>query len=176
MKQDLEKYLKTNRFKLDAEQPDDDSIWEGIREGMNKKRNILPIWFWKVSAIFIFSVFIGYYTINKINENKRIVVTLADISDDLGKQEAELKHLVNLKWETVKPLLTTENQDIQFLLDEMKDLDEVYKTYQNDLKFSTANEEIITALLDYYQKKMRILNRILHEIQKQNNHEKAITL
>jgi hypothetical protein len=81
-----------------------------------------------------------------------------------------------LKWEELQPLLPEQKTDIQFLLDELNELDEVYITYQQDLEDSGANEQIVTALLDYYQKKMRILNRILHEIQKQQNHENSISI
>lgn len=176
MKQDLEKYLKTNRSKLDVEEPDEDSIWQGIKGGMDKKARTLPWWFWKIAAIFIFAVSISYFAINQNKKEQVIIYSIADLSDEFGKQEAELKQLVNLKWEEVKPLLNEENSEIQFLLNQMNELDEVYKSYQNDLGISDANEEIINALLDYYQKKMRILNRILHEIQKQNNHEETITL
>lgn len=175
MKKNLEKYLKENRLRLDVEKPDDDSVWEGIRGGMQNKRQTSANWFWKVAAIFILIVSGTYFVVNETNDEAPVKITLADISDDLGKQEAELKQLVNLKWEEIEPQIPEQNSDIQFLLNEMKELDKVYETYQNDLGNLDANEAIISALLDYYQKKIRILNRLLHEIQKQENHE-TITL
>lgn len=54
MQENLEKYLKKNRLRLDADKPDNDAIWEGIRNGMDKKKNIMPTIFWKVAAILIF--------------------------------------------------------------------------------------------------------------------------
>lgn len=176
MQINLEKYLKENRLKLDSDEPDNDAIWEGIRSGMNKKQNILPTWFWKVAAIFIFLISGTYFIINETKEDKSNRISLADISTELGKQEAEFKQLVNLKWEEIEPLLNKGNTDIQFLLDELKGLDEVYNSYESDLGNTDANEEIINALLDYYQKKIRILNRILHEIQKQKSHEKTFSI
>ena len=176
MKQNLEKYLKENRLKLDVDEPDKHSIWERIKGGIDKKNHILPNWFWKVAAIFIFIVSGTYFIINETKEDKVVLVTIADVSENFGKQEAELIHLVNLKWEEVQPLIPKNNNDLQFLLDELNELDEVYKTYQNDLGNSDANEQIITTLLDYYQKKIRILNRLLHEIQKQQNHENSISI
>ncbi|NQU52036.1 MAG: hypothetical protein HQ522_05810 [Bacteroidetes bacterium] len=176
MKENLEKYLKENRLKLDADKPDNDAIWEGIRNGMDKKQNVMPTLFWKVAAILIFIISGTYFNVNKTKQDKIVIVTLADVSKELGNQETELKQLVNLKWEEIKPLLPKEKNDIQFLLDELNELDEVYNTYQQDLGNSGADEQIVTALLDYYQKKIRILNRILHEIQKQQDHENTITL
>jgi len=176
MKQNIEKYLNENRTKLDVEEPDIDSVWEGIRAVKDKKRNILPVWFWKVAALFIFLVSGTYFMINETKEENKIIISLADISEELGKQESDLKQLVNLKWEEVAPLLNEENTDIKFLLEELNELDTFYNSYEKDLGTTDANEEIVTVLLDYYQKKIRILNRILHEIQKQQSHENTITI
>jgi len=176
MKTNLEKYLKENRFRLDTDKPDNDVIWEGIRTGLDKKQNKFPDWFWKVAAILIFAVSTTYFVINETNKNQSKIVSLADISAELGKQEAELQGIVQVKWKEIEPLLTEENAQIHFLLDEIQDLDEVYKAYQTDLGISDAQEQIVTVLLDYYQKKIKILNRLLHEIQKQEKHENTITL
>lgn len=176
MKQDLEKYLKENRLKLDADNPDDESIWAGIQGGMDKKKYTLPQWFWKVAAIFIFLVSATYFILNETQNKQVVVLTLADVSQELGSQENELKKMVDLKWEEVKPLLEDGSSDLQFLLDEMKSLDEIYETYQNDLAKIGPNEDIVNAMLDYYQKKIKILNRLLHEIQKQDSHENNISI
>ena len=104
------------------------------------------------------------------------MVTLADVSQELGRQEAELKLIADRKWEEIKPLLPTGNNELQFLLDELKELDVVYATYREDLYKTGVNEQITQVLLDYYEKKIRILNRLLLEIQKQKNCEKTVTL
>ena len=176
MKQDLEKYLKKNRLKLDAERPEADVIWEGIRSGMDKKAKFSLSWLWKVAAIFIFIISATYFIINEIKTKQITIVSLADVSEDLGKQEAELKLIVDRKWEEIKPLLPKEKANLQFLLDELNELDKNYKTYEEDLSETGVNEYIITALLDYYEKKIKILSRLALEIEKQKNHETIITI
>lgn len=177
MKEDLEKYLKSNRLKLDVEEPEVDLIWEGVKHDLHQKKNAVPQWFWKVAAIFIFVVSASYFIINESSKKQVILVNLADISDDLGNQEAQLQQLVDLKWDEVQKNIPEENQAFQFLLDEMKSLDEVYSTYQKDLNSTLNNEPVIRAMLDYYEKKIRLLNRLLSEIEKEKYHdEKTITL
>jgi len=172
MKQDLEKYLKEQRLRLDVEEPEHDIVWEGIRSGLqqNKKQG-LPQWFWKVAAIFIFVVLATYFMVNETSEKRVVVVTLSDISQELGNQEAQLKQVVKTKWEEVQKELPEKNADLQFLLDELNDLDEIYATYQKDLNNTIDNEPVIYAMLDYYEKRIRVLNRILMEIDKQKHHE-----
>ncbi len=177
MKQNLEKYLKEQRLRLDVEEPEHDIVWEGIRSGLqqNKKQG-LPQWFWKVVAIFIFIVSATYFVVNETSEKQVVVVTLSDISKELGTQEAQLKQVVNAKWAEVQKELPEKDTNLQFLLDELNDLDEIYATYQKDLNNTIDNEPVIYAMLDYYEKKIRVLNRILMEIDKQKHHETTVTL
>ncbi|MBK6285027.1 MAG: hypothetical protein IPF54_22435 [Draconibacterium sp.] len=133
-------------------------------------------WFWKIAAVFLFGVLITYGVVKESTKQQVVIVTLADISKDLRQQEAELKLIVDKKWEEIKPLSAAEKTQFQFLLDELNELDKIYNTYEKDLYEIGKNEQIINALLDYYEKKIRILNRLSLEIQKQKNHEKTVTL
>jgi hypothetical protein len=87
-----------------------------------------------------------------------------------------LKQVVTKKWEELQPLTAEEKSEFGFLLDELKELDKVYKTYEEDLYKTGENEQIINALLDYYEKKIRLLNRLSMEIEKQKNYETTIEL
>lgn len=177
MKQNIEKYLKEQRLKLDVEEPEQDIIWEGIRSGLHdKKRNTLPDWFWKVAAIFIFVISATYFVVNETSEKQIVVVQLSDISNDLGEQENQLKQLVDLKWNQVQQQLPEGNTDLQFLLDELNELDKIYTIYQKDLNQTINNEPVIRAMLDNYEKRIKILNRLVLEIEKQKRDEKTVIL
>ncbi len=175
MKKDLEKILQEKRLRLDVEEPEADLIWEGIRSGLHKKKT-LPDWFWKVAAIFIFAVSATYFVVNETTKKQVVIVSLSDISTDLGNQEQLLQQMVNLKWNEVKNQLPTNNSEINFLLDEFKELDGIYASYQQDLNQTLDNEPVIRAMLDNYEKKIKILNRLLMEIEKQKYYEKTTTL
>ncbi len=166
MKQDLEKILREKRLKLDVEEPENDLIWEGIRSGLQRKRQ-LPEGYWKVAAILILLMSATYFITNERLKKEIVVLTLSDISADLGSQEQSLKQQVNLKWEEVEKQLPGDNPEIQFLLTQLNDLDGIYASYQQDLNRTLDNEPVIHAMLDYYEKKIRILNRLLMEIEKQ---------
>ncbi len=171
MKMKIEKYLKQNRLKLDYETPNDDFIWKGIKKEIRPQKSILPDWTWKAVAIFLLGVLLTYVVVKENQDDKVMIVTLADISKDLGEKEAELKRVVNKKWEEIQPLTTEEKSEFGFLIDELHELDKVYKTYEEDLNKTGGNEQIINALLDYYEKKIRLLNRLSMEIEKQKNYE-----
>lgn len=176
MKMDIEKYLKKNRLKLDADEPDDAKIWNEIRKKTGTVKSVQGSWFWKIAAVFLFGVLITYVVVKKTQKDRIVIVTLADISKDLGNQEAELKQIVDTKWKEIEPLTAEQKSEFQFLLDELTELDTIYSTYEKDLYTTGENEQIIPVLLDYYQKKIRILNRLALEIQKQKNNENNVTL
>lgn len=173
MKQDLEKYLAEKRFQLDADQPDETLLWEGIRAGIGRQRRFTVNHLWKVAAIFLLGVLVTYIAIDNSKSSYRYR-SLADVSSELGRQEAELRQQADQKWDEVKPQLVSSNSQYQFLLDELKELNKIQKVYLSDLNELGANEEIIRVLLDYHEKKIKILDRLLLEIQKQKNHEKQI--
>ena len=168
MKKNLEKYLKKKRSTLDVDTPDDDLLWQGIQSGMHKKRTLNAAIFWKVAAIFLLVVSTTYVVYNETNKSKFAV--LANVSPELKKQEAELIDTAQAKWKLIKTSGSDLSQ-LQFLLEELDQLDEIYASYKSDLKEDGANEFIVRALLDYHAKKIRILDNILHEIEKQNKDE-----
>jgi len=176
MKMELEKYLTKNRLRLDVDEPDDERIWEKINSGLKKDRQLQSNWFWKIAAVFLFGVLTTYVVVKETSKEQVVIITLGDISKELGQREAELKQVVNTKWEEIEPLTQEQKTEFQFLLNELNELDEVYKTYEKDLYITGENEQIINVLLDYYEKKIRILNRLSLEIQKQKNNENNITL
>jgi hypothetical protein len=176
MNLDIEKYLKKNRLRLDAEQPYDDRIWNEIRKEIQKEKTVQSNWFWKIAAVFLFGVLITYIVVKESTKQQVVIVTLADVSKELGQQEAELKLIADKKWEELQPISAKEKSQFQFLFDELNELDNIYKTYEKDLYTVGENEQIINVLLDYYEKKIRILNRLSLEIQKQKNNENTITL
>ncbi|MEZ5104938.1 MAG: hypothetical protein R2757_10620 [Draconibacterium sp.] len=176
MKMELEKYLTKNRLRLDVDEPDNERIWERINSGLKKDRQLQSNWFWKIAAVFLFGVLTTYVVVKETSKEQVVIITLGDISKELGQREAELKQVVNTKWKEIEPLTQEQKTEFQFLLNELNELDEVYKTYEKDLYITGENEQIINVLLDYYEKKIRILNRLSLEIQKQKNNENNITL
>nr|HPR33892.1 hypothetical protein [Prolixibacteraceae bacterium] len=64
---------------------------------------------------------------------------------------------------------------VRMILEELDEYDHTYQQLCTDLNATPNDERVINALLTYYQTKLEILNRIVHEIeskqQKVNSHE-----
>ncbi len=178
MQSDLENFLKEKRGSLDVEQPDDQVIWEGIREKIQETKRMRPgisIRMKRVIAIAaaVFILFsLGYITKDLISQRSmQRQVTLSDISKVLGQRENDYRSLVVLKSNEAKQFSGADNQIIRELFDQLKELDGIYNQSLTDLKKIGYNEKIVNTIFDTYEKKIQILELIILESNKTGSHE-----
>lgn len=183
MSTDLDKYLKENRTKLDVENPDDESIWEGIRSGIQNvstgskkpRRKMIFMRVSNIAAIVLIALLAGYVIndiIGDITLGRKI--TLASISSELGQKEKDYKELISYKEREIGPFDEIENVIVNELVEELNRLDTIYDTVMDDLNRNGYNEKIVNIIFDTYEKKIRILELIIMEtnkIQKYENEE-----
>ena len=180
MSTDLEKYLKNNRDKLDVESPDDSSIWEGIRSNIIKEKTtenrsrgkIILMRFRNIAAVVLIALLAGYVIndiVNNITVNRRI--TLNSIDSNLGKKEREYKELIRYKKQEIGSFDEIDNVIINELIEELNRLDTIYGTIMDDLNKNGYNEKIVNTIFDTYEKKIRILELIILENNKTQEHE-----
>jgi len=180
MSTDLDKYLKENRTKLDVENPDDESIWEGIRSGIQtpgtrSKKPRSKMIFMRVSniaAIVLIALLAGYVIndiIGDITLGRKI--TLANINSELGQKEKDYKELISYKKQEIGPFNEIDNVIVNELVEELNRLDTIYNTVMNDLNRNGYNEKIVNIIFDTYEKKIRILELIIRETNKTQKYE-----
>ena len=180
MSTDLEKYLKENRKKLDVESPDDNSIWEGIRSGIQNERTgseksrgkIILMRFRNIAAIVLIALLAGYVIndiIGNITLNRKI--TLASIDSELAQKEKDYKKLIKYKKHEIGSFDELDNVIIIELIVELDRLDTIYNTVIDDLNKNGYNEKIVNTIFDTYEKKIRILELIILETNKPENNE-----
>ena len=169
---EIEEYIQNIRPMLDTEQPDEEHIWIGISQSLkNQKRNH----YWKyalLAAAMIVIAFAAGYHFTEKSEQHLIFVNL---DPKLAKQEAEFVKLISDYTRQIE----REHFDLEALPttpDILKDMDRLIEAYSSDLRQYGANPELIQTLLDLYEKKIMLLNRMLNEIkiEKENENNKFI--
>jgi hypothetical protein len=176
----LEKYLSSQRKNLDVESPDDSAIWEGIHKGLHKEKRAGKHIMGKSGRIRVrniaaatFILFsLGYIANDIINgkiSDRRI--TLSSIDSELGRREKEYKTLVSFKTKEVRSFTGPRNAVIKELFEEINKLDPIYDQALKDLKELGPNEKVIQTIFDTYEQKIRLLELIIFETNKQNSHE-----
>ncbi len=174
MKSNFEKYLESQHQHLDVEEPDDNLIWEGISNDLNKKRNTKTGLFWKAAAIIIFLVSSTYILYNEfyLSEPDIYHITLSEIEPAYAGKVANYRVDFENKLKLVDAMKPFDTKSLEAFFTELSTLDDMYKEYQEDYSNYGYNEQLLRAMLDYYEKRVRILDRMLMEIQKQKDYEK----
>ena len=182
MASELEKYLLNRREALDVETPEDQLIWEGIRQELQDpvrvrdKRRIL-IRIRNIAAVIILVISVGYMVWDILGD-RRIGsgVSLADIDRSLGDREQEYRSQVSFKEKEVFALNHVDHVIIAELLEEVRRLDAIYEETMKDLEELGYNEQVIQSIFDTYEKKIYLLELIILENNKIKNHEQEKNL
>jgi len=151
-----------------------------------KKRSFSLNVVWKVAAAVIF-VFLavnqGRIWFSADDEN--IVASsgqqemgLASVSPEYEEVEFYYTNAINtglMQWEKMADAGLISEQEQEMMDVELTEFENVYDRLQNDLAASPNDERVINAMLEYYQKKLSLINMIVNKLeevkQKNKNHE-----
>jgi hypothetical protein len=175
MKEDkLEEFIKSRRMDLDVEQADEDLVWEGIQNKRKKSLNygrLALSW----AAILIPLLALGTYLMLESSKSEKPLDTklfsLADLGPEWEAIEESYENEIEQKWTQIEED-TSHAENLQFLFNELQSLDVLHKEYQNNLP-AEMDDRFINTIIDFYEKKSRLLERILKELErtKQQRHE-----
>ena len=166
----IEEYIRKNRNQLDVDQPDEDYLWTGISHSINTKRSrnrFLTLKIAAAAAIVITLSFITYH-VTSLRHNQQLI--LAKIDPNLAKQEAQSQQQIKTYYQVLQKtdydedLLTTNFKDLEYI-------DTLIQKYSDDLSKYGPNPKLLNSLMDLYQKKIKLLDRMLNEIEKNKRYE-----
>lgn len=154
---------------MDVETPPSD-VWGNIRRELKEKNFRV----WKAAAAIFLVTTLGLLVYNfSLQEQVEELASLGDISEEYRKVEnayqAEISQLTNQI--PMNEVLTTE--ELSWMLAEMEALEEINKQYRADIGTGADKELLVQALIDYYEKKIRLLRKLELEINRQKNEERT---
>jgi hypothetical protein len=170
----IEEYIRKNRNQLDVEHPDEDYLWTGISHSISKKKSRSRFLVLKIAAAaaVIIALSVITYQVTSLRNNQQLI--LANIDPDLAKQEAKFQHQIKTYYQVLqktdfdKDQLATSYKDLEYI-------DTLILKYSEDLNTYGPNPKLLNSLMDLYQKKIKLLDRMLNEIEKQKRYENAKT-
>lgn len=180
MNDELKIFTEQHRQAMDIHQLEDvDAMWGDIAARLDKEEAVsgkMP-WgkLWKVAAmlIVICTMAFGYFLNRQRVAIEKNGIALHNISSDLADTEAFYTAQINEKIELIE---VASGALDPLVISQMALLDEEYVSLKNDLKDHADSEEVINAMIEYYRLKLAMLEKILTEIQKNNDHEEALAI
>jgi hypothetical protein len=167
----LESYIKKNRSGLDVEKPDEEYLWTGISQSMSathKRKHILLLRSVAAASVLLILSLTVVFFLNRKDDQPLVFV---NIDPMLADQEVLFKNQITTYTKLIKQTtydasqLATSSREIQFI-------DDLIGYYTKDLKQNGSNPKLVSSLMDLYQKKIMLLERMLNEIEKSKNYEK----
>ncbi len=168
---DIEQQIKDQRHLMDVENPPED-VWDGIRDKWKPKSTSASTLWWKVAAGLFLASSIALLVYNQsLRQQVEQLATLGDISEKYREIENDYKLEINKLSQQVGFDEVALNNEYSWIIDELNQLENVNKEYRKDIGNNADQEQLIDALLDYYEKKIRLLKKLELEINRRQNEE-----
>ena len=181
MKDKLKKFTDQNRDSFESYTLDLDEAWSGIDAKLNElevkglpARQADTKFPWiavlKIAAtiVVVMTLGFGFYMNAQRIEIKTNGIALHNISSELADTEAFYTTQIA---ETIKLIEVSAGGFEPEIRSQIQILDEEYMSLRNDLKDNANSEEVINAMIEYYRLKLAMLEKILDELQKDNDNK-----
>jgi len=153
MLDNLKNHIESNREEFEPFSFDTKKGWKEISPSL-RSSDKWPFWKIMSAAACIILVAAGsIYQLNPKPEN-------TEIAEIENYYQSEINHKITL----VKSQLG----DAQ-VLEDLEEMDKAFAELKSDLKDNVDNEEVIQAMMENYQLKLKILEEILNELEKENS-------
>ncbi len=166
----IEDLIKQNKDKLDVEQPPPE-VWDKIKKDW-KSEPKYSFSYWKVAALVFIStsLVLLFYSLslqNQVNE----LASLGDISEEYETIEKGYQEEITQLESAIPINEVSNNEDLSWLLEEMEVLEEINEMYRRDIGTVADQDQLVNALIDYYEKKIKILRKLELEINRTKKFE-----
>lgn len=156
MKDDLEKYIESQRHTLDAETPRD--LWGGIQAEMLRKKYHNKLIGWRIAASVALLFAVGHLGFDLALKNN----TTPQQNGAFAALEIEYEQEVQQLKKEVKQKGISRNQ-YATLFEQLEYIDKIENEYRTDIPLANNKEKIAEILVDTYEKKIKLLERLLEE-------------
>lgn len=170
---DIEKLITQNKNSLKEQAPNREALWERIEldldDSIEKKTKVVSIWrpLLRIAAmlIVISSIALGSYfygSQSKMASNQPI---------ELVEINAHYVHLINAKLQEVEENDVLSDNEKQAFLNAIEDLQKEADELQKELKKNLDNKMVVSAIVQNYKQRLRLLEQLLNRIDKSKNKE-----
>jgi len=166
----IEEYIKRNKNQFDTHEPDISRIWQHVNQEMeNRKNRRINYTRWIAASLLLF-IMVGFLVRHEFIVQRQIT-SLSQINKALEKKENAYHHQVDQKWVEYNQMLGNPSPMEPLLIDQLKQLDTLYQKGLTDIKEKGYNERAVVIMLETYEKRLRIIEQLIYEKQKQVRYE-----
>lgn len=171
--ENLENKIFRNREAFDSAEPAEGHFdrFADKLTGLRKTPKRPLYYYLKVAAVLfivsISSILIYQLAVNRILEKN--LYSFGNLSPEYREVEDYFIHTINTKYNDLQKMDLQDKAQKEMILEEMKEMDKVYKNLSKELINDPNNERIINAMIKHYQLKLDILNDMIDQLMKMKN-------
>lgn len=157
----------------------DKNVWKNIYKNFNNQnQNLKKKTYLRIAASFAIFVVISYFIFYSIKQN-----TFNNNYKEFKEVKKYYNSLITSKYTEIEKISKNNPILIKEIEINFKILDSIYYVLQKDMKEKISNRVILEAMIQNYQKKLYILDKILSQIKdndesnlEENNNQKSYDL
>lgn len=153
MLDNLKEHIEDKREDFEIYPFDGEASWNEISGKISPRKKWAT---WKVASVAACLVLVVLGSISQMD--------VANEDNELSEVELFYQNEINHKITLVKTQL-----DDPSILADLEAMDKAFSELKADLKDNVDNEEVVSAMMENYQLKLRILEEILGELAKEND-------
>ena len=164
MEDKLHQFFEENDF--DLLEPHSGHLDRFQRKLQQQKKNRKPPIFWMSIAASIVLV-LGFYLGNYQQQKN---YDLADVSPKMAETQSFFVTTINQELKEVERYRNIETERvIEDSLDEIENLEDSYKSLINELAKKENKRQVIQKMINNYQKRLKVLDKLLVQLDQQKN-------
>ncbi|WP_417611365.1 hypothetical protein [Owenweeksia hongkongensis] len=180
MKDKFAEYFDDHRKEMDTEEPNRALLWKGIDAALAKNKYSQKLQLWRIAAVILAFVAVGQlaYILVSQGENHKMrnETQLAAESKSSGAFETlEVSYQTEVKTleEKVKSK-EIDRSEYALLLEELDYIEEMETDFKTDIPLANDKERIAAILVDTYEKKIMLLERLLQQIDRNEKQKEKL--
>ncbi len=168
MEDKLKHWIETQRDDFDLYEADFEASWKNIADRVSEPKVEAPkpkraLWISIAASVSVILLTCSVFLYSQYKSSDSLDVIFSG-NEELAEARDYYTSEINYKLTAAKELV----KDQQVFKD-IDDLDVAFDDLKKDLKDDVHNEEVIIAMVENYQLKLKILNKILSEFEKERN-------
>ncbi len=164
---DIENIIKQKSLSFDTDEPCDEHL-DLFKQKLQLHQLKKSKWEWKnlmqiaaIIAIVLLSGLASY----QIREIKPTYFSLGQVSPEYNEVENYFNSSINKQLNIIKQLSESSDvQDQKIIKEELASMDKMYNQLKRELRVNPKDERIIQAMIEHFQVKNNILNRIVEQL------------
>lgn len=160
----IEDYIKHRKDHLDIDNPPEE-LWNEIKKDWKPEKSFS---WWKAAAVVFITTSLGLLLHNLSLQNQvEELATLGDISEEYKQIEDDYLQQINTLESNMEVNEVKNQEDFNWVFEELDALEDINELYRRDIG-KINEEQLVGVLIDYYEKKIRLLKKLELEIKRTN--------